>query len=157
MKTNMNTELQLSANEKKAFEAGFHAGFSISFDGWHGQIFREFNRPFHESEEFNKNLSIFLTNYEEQVHEQSRLLPFEVLSEGSPEKPYSICTVDNSWIAVVRDRESRQQAALNGAPTGSLPSPLYPRTIQRPTFFSDNPDHYQQPATTDSEPSTGEV
>ena len=70
----------------------------------------------------------------------------EAIYHGSIEMHSVDSTGNGPRIACVRTRESRQQSYLNGAPTGSLPSPLYPRTVQGPTFFSDNPDHYQQHA-----------
>lgn len=140
----------MTMDEKKAFAAGFRAGFSISFDGWNGQVFDEFNRPLDESTEFMDKLNKLLEDYNAQVCEQSNLLPFSVHMDGPP-KGSSLGTIrDALWPAVVRTRESRRTEQLNGAPIGSLPSPLYPRTIQGPTFFSDNPDHYHQPAATDS-------
>lgn len=33
-------------------QEGFKAGFAASFDGWNGQVFKEFNRSFLESEIF---------------------------------------------------------------------------------------------------------
>jgi hypothetical protein len=71
----------------------------------------------------------------------------EEANERKEREAITAVDIDNSpRIACVRTRESRQQSHLNGAPTGSLPSPLYPGTIQGPTFFSDNPDHYNQHA-----------
>lgn len=143
-------ELQILAGEKKAFEAGFRAGFSISFDGWNGQVFDEFNRPLDESTEFMDKLNKLLEDYNAQVREQSNLLSFVMHMDGPPKGSSPGTYRDALWPAVVRTRESRKLEQRNGAPIGSLPSPLYPRTIQGPTFFSDNPDHYHQPAATDS-------
>jgi hypothetical protein len=110
----------MTKEEKKAFRLGFAAGFSISFDGWNGQVFKEFNRPFTESDEFVKALNKFTKDYEVLKHEQAKLF-----NCSHPSK----------------HERDRSRTYLNGAPTGSLPSPLYPRTIPSFQFFSDNPDH----------------
>lgn len=88
-------DLQISEHEKKAFEAGFRAGFSISFDGWNGQVFNEFNRPLEESKEFMNLLNKLRAHFEEQVREQSNLLSFTVHSEGHSES-YSLDTTGNA-------------------------------------------------------------
>jgi hypothetical protein len=74
----MTIELVLSESEKKAFLAGFSAGFSASFDGWNGEVFKEFNRPFIESENYEKNVKQALKDYEEKVREQGKLFSFVI-------------------------------------------------------------------------------
>ena len=74
----MHIELILSESEKKAFLAGFSAGFSVSFDGWNGQVFKEFDRPFEESENYIKDVEKALKDYEEKVREQGKLFSFVI-------------------------------------------------------------------------------
>lgn len=116
----------MTKEEKKAFRLGFAAGFSISFDGWNGQVFKEFDRPYTESDEFVKALNKFTKDYEVLKHEQNKL------PVGKSTK--CICG---------KHERSGSGKNLNGAPTGSLPSPLYPRTILTPTYTTNSSNNNQ--------------
>jgi hypothetical protein len=70
----LKSETEVFNEEATAFCNGFAQGFLVSFDGWNGQTFKEFDRQVVESEIFMERMKQGYINYMENVKEMRKLM-----------------------------------------------------------------------------------
>ena len=64
--------MPLTKRERQIFEVAFKLGFNISFDGWNGSSFRDFNRRLEESDIFINTMQKEIERYEFEHSERSK-------------------------------------------------------------------------------------